>query len=77
MKIIKTFSVIGVWLFLTMLHNQAIGQVWSLNKCLDTAQLNNKQLAMSRTSIIISEQKQEEVKASLIPKVAMNGDYKY
>ena len=46
MKIIKTFSLIGVWLLLTMLHNQAIGQVWSLNKCLDTAQLNNKQLAL-------------------------------
>ena len=77
MKIIKTFSLIGVWLFLTMLHNQALGQVWSLNKCLDTAQFNNKQLAISRSNIIISEQKHDEVKASLIPKVAMNGDYKY
>ena len=76
MKIIKTFSLIGFWLFLTMLHNLAIGQVWSLNQCLDTAQLNNKQLAISRTSITISEQMQEEVQASLIPKVAMNGDYK-
>jgi OMF family outer membrane factor len=77
MKIIKKISVIGIWLFLALMNKQAVGQVWSLNQCLDTAQLNNKQLAISRTSITISEQKQDEVKASLIPKVAMNGEYKY
>lgn len=66
-----------ILILLSLFNNQVMGQVWSLNKCIDTAQLNNKQLAISRTSIIISEQKQEEVKASLIPKVAMNGDYKY
>ena len=77
MKILKTNSIIVILIILSLFNNQVMGQVWSLNKCIDTAQLNNKQLAISRTSIIISEQKQEEVKASLIPKVAMNGDYKY
>lgn len=66
-----------ILILLSLFNNQVMGQVWSLNKCIDTAQLNNKQLAISRTSIIISEQKQEELKTSLIPKVAMNGDYKY
>ena len=77
MKKLKPNCLFVILILLSLFNNQVMGQVWSLNKCIDTAQFNNKQLAISRTSIIISEQKQEELKTSLIPKVAMNGDYKY
>ncbi len=55
----------------------ANAQVWSLQQCIDTAQVYNKNLQMSRNNISISTQKQKEAKANLIPKVTVNADYKY
>jgi outer membrane protein TolC len=55
----------------------ANAQVWSLQQCIDTAQVHNKNLQMSRNNISISAQKQKEAKANLIPKVTVNADYKY
>lgn len=55
----------------------ANAQVWSLQQCIDTAQVYNKNLQMSRNNIFISTQKQKEAKANLIPKVTVNAEYKY
>lgn len=52
-------------------------QVWSLEQCIDTAQAYNKNLQVKRNNIAIGKQKQEEAKASLLPKVNVNADYKY
>ena len=52
-------------------------QVWSLEQCIDTAQIHNKNLLMNRNNISIGEQKAKEAKANLIPKVTANADYKY
>src|SRR5688572_30078699 len=52
-------------------------QVWTLQQCIDTAQVYNKALQMSRNNISISRQKQKEAKANLIPKITANADYKY
>ena len=52
-------------------------QTWSLQQCIDTAQINNKNLQISRNNIILGVEKQKEVKANLIPKVSLNADYKY
>ena len=52
-------------------------QVWSLQQCIDTSQVHNKNLQMSRNNIYIGEQKGKEAKANLIPKVTANADYKY
>lgn len=52
-------------------------QVWSLQKCIDTAQVYNKALQMSRNNIAISQQRKGEAKANLIPKISANADYKY
>lgn len=77
MKLKKIGLFIGLFICIAMLPTLVLGQTWSLQKCLDTALLNNKQLAISRTSIIISEQKQQEIKGNLVPKLSINGDYKY
>jgi OMF family outer membrane factor len=55
----------------------ANAQVWSLQQCIDTAQVYNRNLQMSRNNISISAQKQKEAKANLIPKVTVNAEYKY
>lgn len=52
-------------------------QVWTLQQCIDTAQVHNKNLQISRNNMEMSSQKQDEAGANLIPKVSLNGDYKY
>ena len=52
-------------------------QVWTLEQCIDSAQLYNKNLQIQRNNIEIGNQKQEEVKGNLLPKVNANADYKY
>lgn len=63
------FFLIGVY--------TAQAQVWTMQQCIDTAQVHNKNLQMSRNNIAISEQREKEAKANLIPKVTANADYKY
>lgn len=52
-------------------------QTWTLQQCIDTAQVHNKNLQMSRNKIQIGAEREKEAKANLIPKVRLNGDYKY
>lgn len=52
-------------------------QIWTLQQCIDTAQIHNKNLQMGRNNVFIGEQKAKEAKANLIPKVTANADYKY
>lgn len=56
---------------------QGQSQTWSLKQCIDTAQIHNKSLQISRNNMAIGEQKQKEATANLIPKVNVVGDYKY
>jgi OMF family outer membrane factor len=56
---------------------QGQAQTWSLEHCIDTAQVHNKNLQISRNNIAIGEQKQQEAISNLYPKVNMVGDYKY
>lgn len=57
--------------------NSAQAQVWTLQQCIDTAQIYNKALQMNRNNIAISQQRKMEAKANLIPKITANADYKY
>ena len=52
-------------------------QQWSLQQCIDTAQVKNKMLQMSANNVSIGEQRHKETVAGLVPKVNINGDYKY
>ena len=52
-------------------------EVWTMKQCIDTAQVYNKTLQINRNHIRISEQREKEAKANLIPKVTANADYKY
>lgn len=55
----------------------AQAQTWSLQQCIDTAQVYNKNLQISKNNITIADEKQKEAKANLIPKISLNADYKY
>lgn len=52
-------------------------EAWTLKQCIDTAQVHNKNLQINRNNISISEQREKEAKANLIPKITANADYKY
>lgn len=70
-----TFS---LFLLAAILVSQPLeAQVWTLKQCLDTAQQSNKNLLVSRNNLLIGEQKVQEARANLIPKVSINADYKY
>ena len=52
-------------------------QVWTLQQCIDTAQAHSISLQISRNDIEITEQKQKEARANLLPKINANSNYKY
>ena len=64
-------------LLLTIGFQTAQAQTWTLQQCIDTAQVHNKNLQMSRNNMAIGDQREKEAKANLIPKITANADYKY
>ena len=58
-------------------QGQAQTQTWSLEQCIDTAQIHNKSLQIGRNNMAIGVQKEKEATANLFPKVNVVGDYKY
>ncbi len=68
-----------ILLFFTMivLGFQINAQVWTLQRCIDTAKTANKNLQMSKNAIELSRQRHKEATANLIPKLTAVADYKY
>lgn len=52
-------------------------QVWTLQQCLDSARQHNKNLLIAKNNMEIGQQKIQEAKANLIPKLTVNADYRY
>ncbi len=52
-------------------------QVWTLQQCIDSAQMYNKTLQISRNNMLAGTEREKEAKSNLIPKVKFTGDYKY
>ncbi|MDF1549014.1 MAG: TolC family protein [Bacteroidales bacterium] len=52
-------------------------QIWTLQQCIDTAMVYNKNLSISENNMELGKQKHKEAKANLIPKVTAVADYKY
>jgi outer membrane protein TolC len=77
MKLVSIHKQTIFLLFFLIGFQVAQAQVWTMQQCIDTAQVRNKNLQMSRNNIAIGEQKEKEAKANLIPRVTVNADYKY
>ncbi|MBK9716951.1 MAG: TolC family protein [Saprospiraceae bacterium] len=77
MKLVNIHKQSLILLLFVLGFQNAQAQVWTMQQCIDTAQVRNKNLQMSRNNIAIGEQKAKEAKANLIPKVTINADYKY
>lgn len=77
MKLVNTYILILFSLFAMTGNNQVSAQSWSLDQCIDTAQVYNRNLQIQRNGLLINLERQEEAKASLVPKITANADYKY
>ncbi|MEO9021212.1 MAG: TolC family protein [Ginsengibacter sp.] len=73
----KKLRIVFFLLFLIGISQVSSAQVWTLEQCIDSAQVYNKNLQIQRNNIEIGNQKQEEVRGNLLPKVTTNADYKY
>ncbi len=64
--------------FLVLLFSLPVkAQVWTLKQCIDSAQIHNQNLQISRNNVEMGLEKTKEAKSNLIPKVKFTGDYKY
>ena len=77
MKLVNIHKPCLVLLLIVIGFQSAQAQGWSLQQCIDTAQVYNKKLQVNRNDIAIGEQREKEAKANLNPKVTANADYKY
>lgn len=66
-----------IMLMLVTSPGHAQGQEWSLEQCIDTAFVHNKNLMMAKNQTELAHQKREETKAQLLPKLFFQGDYRY
>lgn len=60
-----------------LLFSHAQAQTWSVEQCIDSAYANNTSIAIAQNSKEISQLKHKEVRANLLPKLSVNGEYKY
>ncbi len=72
MKLVITNVLI---LFLSSMN--LYGQTWTLQQCIDSVYANNQRIAIANNSQKLSALKYKEVKSNLLPKLSINGEYKY
>ena len=75
--LVNTHKLFFITLFIIGWNTVQAQEIWTLKQCVDTALAHNKNLQINRNNISISEQREKEAKANLIPKITANADYKY
>ncbi|MBN2635572.1 MAG: TolC family protein, partial [Prolixibacteraceae bacterium] len=79
-KKLVNIHILMMWVFSLALLSLSLSgnaQTWSLQKCIDTAQVYNKNLQMGRNNMELSAERAQEAKANLLPKINLSADYKY
>jgi len=75
---IKNKMIIVLLLFLGAIVQESQAQeIWTLDKCIETAVQNNKKLLLEKNNIEIGKEKKSQVKANYLPKIKIEADYKY
>lgn len=77
MKLVNTYILFSTVIFLLSGISTVAAQTWSLQQCIDTAQVNNRNLQLNRNNLTLSEEREKEAKSNLAPKLSANADYKY
>jgi OMF family outer membrane factor len=77
MKLVNIHIPLLLILYFIIGVKSAHAQMWTMQQCIDTAKINNKNLQISRNNISIGVQKEKEAMANLLPKLMVNTEYKY
>ena len=77
MKLVNIHKLLVLSFLLYSSLGMVYGQEWSLEACVDTALVRNKGLAVAENEMLISREKNKEVKSNLYPKITAKADYKY
>ena len=64
-------------LILLVFSTNLYAQQWTMEQCIDSAYSNSTQIAIANNNQKIIALKQQEVKSNLLPKLSLNGEYKY
>ena len=78
MKLVSIHKLITILTMVMLFEPMGITQNrWTLEQCIDTAKVHNKQLTISARNIDAASENQAASRAELIPKLMANADYKY
>ncbi|PKR82265.1 TolC family protein [Brumimicrobium salinarum] len=77
MKLVNTHKLLFSILFVLNLSLLQAQEVWTLQQCIDSAEMYNKKLQISNLDVKSSLQQERVVKGNRIPKLNLNADYKY
>ena len=72
-----TLKIALVLLLFSSTQAQAQVKEWSLEACIDTALVQNKNILIAKNQGEIAQLKNQEAKSQLLPKVFLQGDYRY
>lgn len=77
MKLVSVHKLLFLLAFLPGWNTTGAQEPWSLQRCIDSAQVYNKNLQINRNHIALGKQREEEAKSNRLPKITANADYKY
>lgn len=77
MKLVNTHKPVVLILLLLFGIQLQAQKIWSLQTCIDSAMVYNKQLKIKQNDILIQQQRQEEANTLSKPKLKAMADYKY
>jgi OMF family outer membrane factor len=77
MKLVNIYLPFLLLVLLSLYPRSSWAQVWTLEKCIETALLHNKSLKISQNREMISQEKSKVVSSNLLPKISAVGEYKY
>lgn len=69
-------AITNIWILLQF-SSPLYAQIWTLEQCIDSAYSNNTRIAIAENNQTLSAIRHKEVKSNLLPKLSINGDYKY
>jgi outer membrane protein TolC len=78
MKLVSIHKLVTVVIMISLFTSIGVAQkIWTIEQCIDTAKVNNKQLTISARNIDAASENKAASRAQLIPKLMVNADYKY
>ena len=77
MKLVSAHKLLFSMLFVLNLSFLQAQEVWTLQQCIDSAEVHNKRLRINALEMESSLQQENVVKGYRMPKLNLNADYKY